>query len=34
MLAVDYGHYSRKGSIFAVKNILAPAIEAEIAKSR
>ena len=28
ILAVDYGHYSVKGSIFAVKTILAPAIEA------
>jgi peptidoglycan/LPS O-acetylase OafA/YrhL len=34
MLAVDYGHYSVNGSIFAVKTILAPVIEAEIAKSR
>jgi len=34
LLAVDYGHYSVKGSIFAVKTILAPVIEAEIAKPR
>jgi peptidoglycan/LPS O-acetylase OafA/YrhL len=34
MLAVDYGHYSVNGSIFAVKTILAPVIEAEIARSR
>ncbi len=34
LLAVDYGHYSRKGSIFAVETILAPAIEAEIARRR
>jgi peptidoglycan/LPS O-acetylase OafA/YrhL len=34
MLAVDYGHYSVNGSIFAVKTILAPVIEADIAKSR
>ncbi len=34
MLAVDYGHYSVNGSIFAVRTILAPVIEAEIAKSR
>jgi peptidoglycan/LPS O-acetylase OafA/YrhL len=34
LLAVDYGHYSLNGSIFAVKTMLAPVIEAEIAKSR
>ena len=34
LLAVDYGHYSVNGSIFAVRTILAPVIEAEIAKSR
>ena len=34
LLAVDYGHYSVNGSIFAVKSILAPVIEAEIARSR
>jgi hypothetical protein len=34
MLSVDYGHYTANGSIFAVKNILGPVIEAEIAKAR
>jgi peptidoglycan/LPS O-acetylase OafA/YrhL len=34
LLAVDYGHYSVNGSIFAVRTMLAPVIEAEIAKSR
>ena len=34
LLAVDYGHYSISGSIFAVRTMLAPVIEAEIAKSR
>ena len=34
LLAVDYGHYSVNGSIFAVKTMLAPVIEAEIARSR
>jgi peptidoglycan/LPS O-acetylase OafA/YrhL len=34
LLAVDYGHYSVNGSIFAVRTILVPVIEAEIAKSR
>ena len=34
MLAVDYGHYSVNGSIFAVKTILAPVIEAALAKAR
>ncbi len=33
LLAVDYGHYSLKGSIFAVKTILAPAIDAALAKA-
>ncbi len=32
LLAVDYGHYSRRGSIFAVKTILAPLIDAALAK--
>jgi hypothetical protein len=31
-LAVDYGHYSVKGSIFAVRTILAPVIHAELAR--
>ena len=31
LLAVDYGHFSVNGSIFAVKTILAPVIEAAIA---
>jgi len=34
LLAVDYGHYSLKGSIFAVRTILAPDIDAELARSR
>jgi hypothetical protein len=34
LLAVDYGHYSLKGSIFAVETILAPAIEAALEKAR
>ena len=34
LLAVDYGHYSVNGSIFAVRTILAPVIKAGIAKSR
>ena len=34
LLAVDYGHYSLKGSIFAVRTILAPVIDAELARSR
>ena len=34
ILAVDYGHYSVNGSIFAVRTILAPVIEAELAKRR
>ncbi len=33
MLAVDYGHYSVKGSIFAVRTILAPVIDAALAKA-
>ena len=34
MLAVDYGHYSVNGSIFAVKTILQPAIEDALARAR
>jgi peptidoglycan/LPS O-acetylase OafA/YrhL len=34
LLAVDYGHYSVNGSIFAVRTILAPAIEAAIGNAR
>jgi hypothetical protein len=34
LLAVDYGHYSRKGSVFAVRTILAPIIDAELARLR
>jgi hypothetical protein len=34
LLAVDYGHYSINGSIFAVKTILEPVIEAALAKAR
>jgi peptidoglycan/LPS O-acetylase OafA/YrhL len=34
MLAVDYGHYSVNGSIFAVKTILQPVIERALAKAR
>jgi peptidoglycan/LPS O-acetylase OafA/YrhL len=30
MLAVDYGHYGPAGSIFAVRTILAPVIDAEL----
>ena len=33
LLAVDYGHYSLKGSVFAVRTILAPIIDAQLAKS-
>jgi peptidoglycan/LPS O-acetylase OafA/YrhL len=33
MLAVDYGHYSAKGSIFAVRTILAPVVDSALAKS-
>ena len=32
LLAVDYGHYSLEGSVFAVKTILAPVIDAEFAR--
>jgi peptidoglycan/LPS O-acetylase OafA/YrhL len=32
LLAVDYGHYSRKGSTFAVKTMLAPVVDAELAR--
>jgi hypothetical protein len=32
VLAVDYGHYSVKGSIFAVRTILAPVTDAELAR--
>jgi hypothetical protein len=31
-LAVDDGHYSVKGSIFAARTILAPVIDAELAR--
>ncbi|MCI4679881.1 acyltransferase [Rhodoblastus acidophilus] len=34
MIAVDYGHYSFDGSIFAVKNILAPVIDPLLGKAR
>lgn len=34
MLAVDYGHYSLEGSRFAVRTILAPVIDAELARLR
>jgi peptidoglycan/LPS O-acetylase OafA/YrhL len=34
LLAVDYGHFSVKGSIFAVKTILGPVIEAAIEGAR
>ncbi len=33
LLAVDYGHYSRRGSIYAVENILSPAIDAALEKA-
>jgi peptidoglycan/LPS O-acetylase OafA/YrhL len=33
LLAIDYGHYSLKGSVFAVRTILAPVIDAELARS-
>jgi peptidoglycan/LPS O-acetylase OafA/YrhL len=33
LLAVDYGHYSVEGSVFAVRTILAPIIDAELALS-
>lgn len=32
LLAADYGHYSREGSVFAVRNMLAPVIDAELAR--
>jgi peptidoglycan/LPS O-acetylase OafA/YrhL len=32
LLAVDYGHYSLKGSVFAVRTILAPVIDSELAR--
>jgi SGNH domain (fused to AT3 domains) len=32
LLAVDYGHYSRAGSVFAVRTMLAPVIDAELAR--
>jgi len=32
LLAVDYGHYSIRGSIFAVRTILAPVMDAELAR--
>jgi peptidoglycan/LPS O-acetylase OafA/YrhL len=34
LLAVDYGHYSINGSIFAVKTILEPVIKGALAKAR
>jgi peptidoglycan/LPS O-acetylase OafA/YrhL len=33
LLAIDYGHYSLQGSVFAVRTILAPIIDAELARS-
>jgi SGNH domain (fused to AT3 domains) len=33
LLAIDYGHYSLQGSVFAVRTILAPIIDAELALS-
>jgi hypothetical protein len=33
LLAVDYGHYSVRGSIFATRTILAPVIDAQLPKS-
>jgi hypothetical protein len=33
LLAVDYGHYSREGSVFAVRTMLAPVIDAGLARS-
>jgi hypothetical protein len=33
-MAVDYGHYSREGSRFAVGAILAPAIDAALDDAR
>jgi peptidoglycan/LPS O-acetylase OafA/YrhL len=32
LLAVDYGHYSLEGSVFAVRTMLAPVIDAELAR--
>ena len=32
LLAVDYGHYSVEGSVFAVRTILKPVIDAELAR--
>jgi peptidoglycan/LPS O-acetylase OafA/YrhL len=32
LLAVDYGHYSREGSVFAVRTMLAPVIDAALAR--
>ena len=34
LLSVDYGHYSLKGSVFAVETILAPAIDAALERAR
>ena len=34
ILAVDYGHYSVNGSVFAVKTILAPVIDAVLTGAR
>jgi hypothetical protein len=34
LLAVAYSHYSVKGSIFAVRTILAPVIDAETRAAR
>ena len=34
MIAVDYGHYSVQGSIFAVKNIFAPVVDPLLVKAR
>jgi peptidoglycan/LPS O-acetylase OafA/YrhL len=33
LLAVDYGHYSLEGSVFAVRTMLAPVLDAELARS-
>jgi peptidoglycan/LPS O-acetylase OafA/YrhL len=33
MLAIDYGHYSLSGSVFAVETIFAPAIDAALARA-
>jgi peptidoglycan/LPS O-acetylase OafA/YrhL len=33
LLAVDYGHYSREGSVFAVRTMLAPIIDAGLSRS-